>query len=155
MKGFVTKIHHSGITVKNLEESVRFYEDVFGFKKIGSADLRVDEEGGMKGVYIKIAFLMAGEDDLELLEYIEPKHKQELLFHPWDPGVQHISFMVDNIKKFYETYKDSIKFLTPPIDYITDEIDTTWTYLKDPNGSILELSEDHKERKFTGTGKID
>jgi len=155
MQGFVTKIHHSGITVKNLDESVRFYEDVFGFKKIGGVDLRVEEEGDMKGVYIKIAFLKVGKDDLELLEYTEPKKKQDFYFHPWDTGVQHISFSVNNVKEFYEKYKDSIKFLTPPVDYITDEIDTTWTYLKDPNGSILELSEDHKERKFIGTGKID
>ncbi len=150
MEGIVKKIHHSGITVRNLEESVQFYESVFGFRKIGGVELTVNEEGDMKGVHIHIAFLKAGEDDLELLEYVQPQAKKVLELNPWDSGVQHLSFKVDKIWEFYSKYKDSIKFLTPPVDYISEEIDTTWTYLKDPNGAILELSEDHKERKFTG-----
>jgi hypothetical protein len=57
--------------------------------------------------------------------------------NPWDPGTQHISFKVNRILKFYEEYKDTLEFLTPPVDYKTEGIDTTWTYLKDPNGMIL------------------
>jgi hypothetical protein len=39
--------------------------------------------------------------------------------------------------------------MSAPIDYKSEEIDTTWVYLRDPNGTILELSEDHMERQFT------
>ena len=60
----VQQIHHSGITVKNMQESIKFYADVFRFKKIGGFDLNVDEEGGMKGVKMIIAFLKAGDADL-------------------------------------------------------------------------------------------
>lgn len=148
MGNIVQKIHHTGITVKNLEESIKFYEEVFGFKLIGGVDLDVDAEGIMKGVKIKIAFLKAGEDDLELLEYVQSKDKKIVDMNPWDPGVQHLSFKVTDVRGFYKKHKNWITFLVPPVDFKTKEIDTTWTYLKDPNGTLLELSEDHKERVF-------
>ena len=148
MAEVVQQIHHSGITVKNMQESVKFYVDVFGFKKIGGVDLNVDEEGGMKGVKMMIAFLKAGDADLELIEYLHPKEKKLKERNPWDSGSQHISFKVSDLWGIYNKYKDSIEFLTPPVDFVSEEIDTTWTYLKDPNGTILELSEDHKKRVF-------
>jgi catechol 2,3-dioxygenase-like lactoylglutathione lyase family enzyme len=148
MASMVQQIHHSGITVSNMEESVRFYGDVFGFKKIGGVDVEVDKEGGMKGVKMKISFLKAGEADLELIEYLHPEEKKIIDMNPWDTGVQHLSLKVSNIRDFYDMYKDSIAFLTPPVDFVSEEIDTTWTYLKDPNGTILELSEDRKQRVF-------
>ena len=144
----VQQIHHSGITVRNMEESVKFYGDVLGFKRIGGVDLEVDAEGGMKGVKMIISFLKAGEADLELIEYLHPEDKKVIEMNPWDPGVQHLSFKVSDVRGIYDKYKDSINFLTPPVDFVSDEIDTTWTYLKDPNGTILELSEDHKQRVF-------
>jgi catechol 2,3-dioxygenase-like lactoylglutathione lyase family enzyme len=147
-EGFVQKIHHSGITVKNTEESVAFYEKVFGFRKIGGVEIEVDEEGDMKGVRIKITFLKAGDADLELLEYLEPKGAKPLDQNPWNPGSQHVSLRVTKVREFFAKYRDSVQFLTQPVDYKSDEIDTTWTYLKDPNGTILELSEDHMERVF-------
>ena len=148
MENVVQQIHHSGITVKNLDESIKFYGDVFGFKKIGGVDINVKEEGRMKGVKMNIAFLKAGDADLELIEYLHPKEKKTIERNPWNTGAQHISFKVSDIWGFYNKYKNSIKFLTSPVDFISDEIDTTWTYLKDPNGTILELSEDHKKRSF-------
>jgi catechol 2,3-dioxygenase-like lactoylglutathione lyase family enzyme len=148
MKCEIKKIHHSGISVRDLQESVKFYEEYFGFKKLGGTYLEVEEEGHMKGVKIKIAFLKAGDDELELLEYVAPKEKKKIDFNPWDTGVQHVSFKTTHVRDFYEKNKDSLVFLTVPVDYKTDEIDTTWTYLKDPNGSIIELSEDRMVRGY-------
>jgi hypothetical protein len=97
---------------------------------------------------IKISFLKAGEDELELLEYTNPKKKKSPDFNPWDAGVRHVSFKTTRIRDFYEQNRNSLTFLTSPVDYKTDEIDTTWTYVKDPNGTILELSEDRKPRGY-------
>ena len=144
----VKQIHHSGITIEDTDESVAFYENVFGFKKLGECDLSVDVEGEMKGVRIRISFLKSGEGELELLQYLSPSNRKKLDMNPWDTGAQHVSFKVTNIRELYEKNKDTVHFLTPPVDYKTDEIDTTWTYLKDPNGSIIELSEDHGERGY-------
>jgi len=147
MAEIVEKLHHTGITVHDLEESIAFYEKVFGLKHTGGCDLSVDREGGLKGVHIKIAFLQAGEDTLELLEYQNPKTDRRVEQNPWQPGAQHVSFKVTDIHGFYEEHKDDVEFMSPPIHYMTEGIDTTWTYLRDPDGTLLELSEDHLERK--------
>lgn len=110
MGDIVQKIHHTGITVKNLEESIKFYEEVFGFKLIGGVDLDVGAEGIMKGVKIKIAFLKAGEDDLELLEYVQSKDKKIVDMNPWDPGVQHLSFKVTDVRGFIKNIKTGLHF---------------------------------------------
>ena len=60
MGSIVQQIHHSGVTVRNMEESLKFYGDVFGFKKIGGVNLDVDTEGRMKGVRMTISFLKTG-----------------------------------------------------------------------------------------------
>ena len=44
------KIHHTGITVLNLDESIAFYKKVFGFEHVGGCDLSVEAEGEMIGV---------------------------------------------------------------------------------------------------------
>jgi catechol 2,3-dioxygenase-like lactoylglutathione lyase family enzyme len=148
MADIVNKIHHTGITVRSLDESIEFYREIFGFKHIGGCDLTVEREGGLKGVHINIAFLQAGEDTFELLEYQNPKTDKKVEQDPWQPGAQHVSFKVTDIYSFYERNKNRVQFMSPPIDYKTEGIDTTWTYLRDPNGTLLELSEDHGERQF-------
>ena len=144
----IVKVHHTGITVRDLEESVRFYEQYFGFRTIGGCDTAVEQDGRMKGSSIRIAFLRAGDEELELLQYTHPRGKKKSDFNPWDAGVQHVSFKTTGIRDFYEQNRDSLEFLTPPVDYTSEEIDTTWTYLKDPNGTLLELSEDRKPRDY-------
>jgi catechol 2,3-dioxygenase-like lactoylglutathione lyase family enzyme len=148
MEDIVKQIHHTGITVRNLDESITFYEKVFGFKYMGECDLKVDDEGEMKGVQIKIAFLQAGEDSFELLEYIKPKTDRQVEQNPWQPGAQHVSFKVSDIWAFYNRNKDSVHFMSAPIDYKTEGIDTTWVYLRDINGTLIELSEDHMVREY-------
>ena len=148
MADIVKKIHHTGVTVRSMEESIAFYGEVFGFNHIGGCDLTVEREGGLKGVHIKIAFLQAGEDMLELLEYQNPKSDMQVEHDPWQPGAQHVSFKVSDIQGFFEKNRGRVQFMSPPIDYKTEGIDTTWTYLRDPNGTLIELSEDHGERQL-------
>jgi catechol 2,3-dioxygenase-like lactoylglutathione lyase family enzyme len=148
MADIVKEIHHTGITVRNLEESVAFYDRVFGFKHVGGCELKVDQEGEMEGVQINIAFLQAGDDSFELLEYAHPKTSKYIEQNPWQPGVQHVSFKISDIRSFYDKHKDSVHFLSAPIDYRTEGIDTTWVYLRDINGTLIELSQDHMERSY-------
>jgi len=148
MADIVKEIHHTGITVRSLDESIAFYEKVFGFKHVGGCDLKVDQEGEMKGVQIKIAFLQAGADSFELLEYQNPNTDKKVEQNPWQPGAQHVSFKVSDIWAFYNRNKDSVHFMSAPIDYKTEGIDTTWVYLRDINGTLIELSEDHMVREY-------
>jgi catechol 2,3-dioxygenase-like lactoylglutathione lyase family enzyme len=148
MKSIVTKLHHTGITVRDTEESLAFYREFLGIEKVGECFLSIDDGGKLDGVKIKISFLAVGEDSLELLEYVHPQSSSRNELNPWDPGNQHVSFKVDDIHGLYERSRDKVNFLSSPIDYKTEGIDTTWVYAKDPNGTLIELSEDHDTRYY-------
>ncbi len=60
-----------------------------------------------------------------------------------DAGAAHIAINFSGIQAFYEKHKDEIRFLSAPIRSVDKGLDTTWLYLKDPNGMIIELSEDN------------
>ncbi len=138
----IKKIHHSQITVKNLEESIIFFKKL-GLRFNGTAVQRVNQKGRLKSAEMRIAFFKAGDDTLELIEYINPKPKKRNELDPWDTGAQHVCFEVDDITKLYQDLKGVVKFYSPPIAHKTDEIDVTWTYFKDSNGSIIEIIETH------------
>ena len=143
MGGTVANINHCSITVRSIEESVRFYEKYFGLKKVSEFDLTVDAEGSLKGVSFKAVYLKAGEDSFELIEYQNKKADKGNDLNSWDIGSSHIAFSFDGIVEFYNRFKDEITFLSSPIHSITEGLDATWIYLRDPNGTIIELSEDH------------
>lgn len=139
----IIKIHHCEITVRDLDESIKFYQEALGLKLVGKAEQTVTREGGLKNVKMKLAFLDVNGNTLELIEYIKPKGKESNL-NPWDTGAQHVAFEVKNIHEMYDDLKKKgVNFLSPPIDHKDGEIDVTWTYLKDPNGALVELLESH------------
>ena len=61
MNNQLINLDHCSITVRNLEESVKFYEKYLGLNKIGNFELTIDAEGDLKNVRLKIAFLKAGD----------------------------------------------------------------------------------------------
>lgn len=85
----ITHIEHIGIAVKNLEESIKYYENILGLKCYS-----VEEVADQK---VKTAFFMVGQTKLELLvstaedgpiaKYIEKKGE----------GIHHIAFAVNKL----------------------------------------------------------
>jgi catechol 2,3-dioxygenase-like lactoylglutathione lyase family enzyme len=143
MGGTVTNINHCSITVKNMEESLRFYKKYFGLEPVSEFDLTVDAEGSLKGITFKAVYLKAGDDFFELIEYQNKSADKGNDLNSWDIGSSHIAFSFDGVVEFHKRYKDEVAFLSSPIHSVTDGLDATWIYLRDPNGTIIELSEDH------------
>jgi catechol 2,3-dioxygenase-like lactoylglutathione lyase family enzyme len=144
----VYKIHHGGLTVKNLKESIKFYENLLGLKKVDELEVSLKQEGAFNGATIKVAFLKAGLNELELLEYVHPTTEKNNDLNPWDIGSVHISFAVEDIEKLYEDNKNKVNFLSAPIRSGDEERESIWTYLRDPNGALIELSQDYKANNF-------
>jgi catechol 2,3-dioxygenase-like lactoylglutathione lyase family enzyme len=141
----IERIDHCEITVRDLDSSVKFYVETFGLHLKGKSEQIITQEGDFKGIEMKLAFLEGNGITFELIEYIKPKG-EEKKFNPWDIGVQHIAFEVKNLEEIYSRLKEKgVNFLSPPIKHKTQDFDVTWTYLKDPNGSLLELLEFHEK----------
>ena len=137
-------VHHVGITVRDLEESLQWYERIFDVKP----DFIAEGTGpdlaravGVPDVNLRFAFLRFGSCVLELLHY--DNDRQETFDRSnADVGSAHVCIEVPDLQKAYaDLQAKGIEFLAPPL-HIDDGplAGGAFVYFKDPNGVTLELS---------------
>ena len=83
-----THIEHLGIAVKNLEESIPFYENLLGTKCYN-----VEE---VKDQRVKTAFFLVGQTKIELLESTDPEGPIGKFLEKKGEGIHHLAFAVEN-----------------------------------------------------------
>jgi methylmalonyl-CoA/ethylmalonyl-CoA epimerase len=83
-----THIEHIGIAVTNLDEAVKYYENVFGLKCYS-----IEEVADQK---VRTAFFMVGQTKIELLESTDPEGPIGKFIEKKGAGVHHIAFAVEN-----------------------------------------------------------
>jgi len=83
-----TRIEHIGIAVSDLEEAIRFYEQVLGL-----ACYAIEEVMDQK---VRTAFFRVGETKIELLESIEADGPVGRFIEKRGQGVHHIAFAVED-----------------------------------------------------------
>jgi methylmalonyl-CoA/ethylmalonyl-CoA epimerase len=93
------------IVVKSIDETVKFYTEVFGF---GPFEIREVEyptatyQGQKAGYRGKRAFAQLGPVTLELIELIDGKTVHEDFLREKGEGLQHIGFAVEDLTKCEE-----------------------------------------------------
>jgi lactoylglutathione lyase len=140
---------HTGITVSNLEKSVKFYRDVVGFKlKVPPTDVFSGEElskgVGVPGASLKLAVFQfpEGPEEIEMLQYLTPKCPSKPL-HANCLGAFHVAIRVKDIAaKMKEMEAKGVKFFTPANTISEGALaGWKWAYFKDPDGITMELVE--------------
>src|SRR4051795_4839554 len=96
-------LHHVGITVKDLDASIRFYHDVLGLEFSNEPSPWFDgpELGpavGVPGAGLRQVSLLLGDTTLELLEYKSPPSETTHPLPSHNIGASHVAFLVDDIK---------------------------------------------------------
>ncbi len=86
----VTHIEHIGIAVENLEDGIRYYEDILGLKCYG-----IEEVADQK---VRTAFFKIGDVKIELLESTSPDGPIGKFIEKKGPGMHHMAFAVNNIE---------------------------------------------------------
>lgn len=84
-----TAVEHIGIAVKNLAESVRFYENL-----LGSKCYAIEE---VKDQKVRTAFFKIGSTKIELLESTEPGGPIGKFISKKGEGIHHIAFTVGSL----------------------------------------------------------
>ena len=84
-----THIEHIGIAVSNLQNAIRFYEDVLGLKCYA-----IEEVPDQK---VRTAFFRIGETKIELLESTDPEGPIGKFIEKRGEGIHHIAFAVENV----------------------------------------------------------
>ena len=127
------RVDHVGIAVKNLDESVKFYESL-GFKATGYET--VEEQK------VKVAFLPCGDSELELLESTEPDGPIARFIEKNGPGIQHIAIRVDDIDKALEELKaKEVRLIDQTPRYGAGNARIAFVHPKATGGVLLELTQ--------------
>jgi catechol 2,3-dioxygenase-like lactoylglutathione lyase family enzyme len=141
-------MHHVGITVRDLEESLQWYERTFGVERefiAQGSGPELAKAVGVPDARLQFAFLRFASCVLELLCY---DNERQATFERSnaDVGSAHVCIDVPDLQETYEDLQaKGVEFLAPPL-YIDDGPlkGCSFVYFKDPNGVTLELFETAK-----------
>ena len=86
----VTRIHHTGVVVRSLEEASAFFRDALGLRFLKEA--MIEDQG------VKAALLDLGNSLLELLEPVEPDTGIARYLESRGEGLHHVCLEVDDIE---------------------------------------------------------
>ena len=141
----ITRPHHTGFQVADLERSLAFYRDVLGFEVAFAWNPRapyIEELVGYPGVDLHSAILRLPNSDvfLELLEY-RGVEREPVDTRTANPGTAHIAFFVDDLDSLYErlTAQGVSSVSRPVTPTIGPNQGGRAVYLIDPDGIRVEL----------------
>jgi catechol 2,3-dioxygenase-like lactoylglutathione lyase family enzyme len=138
-------LHHTGLTVGDLDRSLRFWSDGLGMRVV----MRQDRQGGYleaivreEGAHVRQAQLelTEGGPRVELFEYLEPRGER-LDARPRDIGFAHVAVLCDDVDALVDRL---VEYGGQPFGPVV-EVDAgvnrgaRAVYLHDPDGHVLEL----------------
>lgn len=94
----LTHIEHIGIAVKNLQESIKKFENMLGIKCYAIEEVK-DQK-------VKTAFFQIGQNKIELLEGTEPDSTISKFIEKRGEGVHHVALAVNNIEGALQELKE-------------------------------------------------
>jgi glyoxylase I family protein len=143
VKGF----NHIGMSVADLQRSIRFYCDGLGMRVVsqssfqhGTQDGKYEEILGLPGATGKVALLKLETLQLELFEFSFPAPKRGDPNRPvCDHGITHFGIEVADIQQVYDRLRAAgATFHCLPLEFFGK---TKATYVRDLDGNVFELLE--------------
>ena len=136
---------HVGITVSDLDASVKFYEEVFGFTCRDRHTFdeefisRCPDLYKLSGTIANAAFIQASNGIvLELFQFI-PSLPDDGRFAWNRTGITHIAFTIENLPEFAKRMMaKNVRFC---MDVLEKQDGSHWVFVQDPDGNLIEVSE--------------
>ena len=144
---------HTGITVSNLERSLAFWRDVLGFEFSHTAHQKGEfakEITGVEGAELKLAVLKTPcGHKIELVEYLAPADRRRANLRPCDVGSVHVALLVENLKAALDRIAVSGWKTAGQPQILTKgpNAGKRVVYMRDPDGTTIELMETASERR--------
>jgi glyoxylase I family protein len=134
------KPHHTAISVRNLNASLKFYEQL-GYEQVHRYD---EDDGSMSIVHLKL-----GGSFLEIFVYLENNDKEPVNYERANNleeiGVKHIALQTDDIEAALQDMKD--KGLADANTKITfGRTKVSYFFIKDPDGVWVKIIKDDRYR---------
>lgn len=130
----IENIEHIGIAVKDLDESIKLYENILGIKCYAIEEVK-DQK-------VRTAFFLVGETKIELLETTEPDGPIGRFIEKRGEGVHHIAFVVEDIKQsLNEIEEKRIQLIDKDPRKGAEDFNIAFLHPKSTNGVLIELCE--------------
>jgi Lactoylglutathione lyase and related lyases len=137
----IKSLSHAGLTVKDFERAVAWYNVRFGFLLVSEDRLGTETTAalfplyGVKDARLRMGFLRApGGGVIELFQF-EPAAAPAPV--RWNaPGFTHAALNVSGVARWVEALeREGVEVVAPP--QRTGSVD--WAFLRDPDGNLIEL----------------
>lgn len=134
----ISHIEHIGIAVKNLEESIKYYEDVLGLKCYA-----VEEVADQR---VKTAFFKVGQVKIELLESTDPEGPIGKYIEKKGEGIHHLAFCVNDLENSLgEVESKGVRLIDSKPRKGAEGLDIAFLHPKSTNGVLTELCSSGEE----------
>jgi catechol 2,3-dioxygenase-like lactoylglutathione lyase family enzyme len=145
----IKRTDHVGISVSNLQRSIRFYCDGLGMKVLEEESFegsQYDQILGLQNAKGRVAILKVDQLQLELFEFLRPEPRTADPDRPvCDQGLTHFCIEVTDLEGVCEQLKAAgARFHSPPLLFFGT---TRATYVRDPDGNVFELIEQRAENQ--------
>ena len=132
----ISRIDHIGIAVTNLDETIKFYEEILGLKCTGTETV-ADQK-------VKVAFFPVGDTELEFLESTSEDGPiaKFIEANKGRGGIQHIAARVDDIHAaITELTSAGVAMIDEEPRYGAGGASIAFCHPKSTGGILLELCE--------------
>ncbi len=130
----ISHIEHIGIAVNNLEESIKYYEEILGLKCYSIEEVK-DQK-------VRTAFFKVGQTKIELLESTEPEGPIGKFIEKKGEGVHHIAYAVNEIQNNLNEVKEKgIQLIDEKPRKGAEGLNIAFLHPKSTHGVLTELCE--------------
>jgi catechol 2,3-dioxygenase-like lactoylglutathione lyase family enzyme len=144
----VRAVDSIGITVSDMERSLRFYQDVLQFERVSSREVAGDDYEhlyGLFGLRLRIERLRLGQEYIELMEFLAPRGRPiPVDSRSNDRWFQHVAIIVSDMDRAYARLREhQVEHASAGPQRLPD-----WNpaaggirafYFRDPDGNHLEI----------------
>ena len=142
MSGRLNQFHHVGITVRDLEATIAWYEKHLGFKRL--------TDFGFPGA--RVAFIGRGDLRLEFfqIENATPMEdaRKEAESNLSFGGINHFAISVDDLEVTLAELKAKGVEQAHTLDVVPDGSGDRYTFIRDNEGMLIELYQPGPETRL-------
>jgi methylmalonyl-CoA/ethylmalonyl-CoA epimerase len=134
----ITHIEHIGIAVKNLQESIEYWEKIFGLKCYA-----IEEVSEQR---VKTAFFLVGQTKIELLESTDPEGPIGKFIEKKGEGIHHLAFATKGLEDaLSETEEKGVQLIDKLPRKGAEGLNIAFLHPKSTFGVLTELCENKNE----------
>lgn len=133
-----THIEHIGIAVANLDETVKYYEEVLGLKCYA-----IEEVEDQK---VRTAFFKVGDTKIELLESTDPDGPIGKFISKKGAGMHHLAFAVEDVNaSLKEAEEKGVRLIDKTSRKGAENLEIGFLHPKSTHGVLTELCSEQKK----------